>query len=113
MEASKIRNLEEFLEHFCLSLADELRERFKNPFREMTVPYQIELYGASREILSRIQHKMTTHFWLENSSFFNALYFLRESGDFPKIQKGVYFIDVRYFLELYEQKKSDGKNVVF
>ena len=107
--AKRFDPLEIFVEHLCFSFADELDSNVQQyPF--LQAPDRLELYNASSSTLALVHHALTIHLGVRQSLLSRISFSLRESRNFPPIQKGTYYIDVGYFLE---RRKTKVENVFF
>ena len=112
-KSKRTDSLEEFIEKLCESLAKYADSYFKQDHVKHKSPLQIEFYNAPIEILSPIKSKAYTRFWIINSPFFNSSSNLRSYSDILEVKERVYYINVGWFFEVYEKRKSQEEAVIF
>ncbi len=107
------KSLDLFLERLCFSFAQEIHTSCFHDTLYGHLPIQIELYGARCSLLTRVRDKVFTNLWILKSPRYFSSSSFRFSKKWPIIQPGTYYLDVGYFLRLYEKKSASGGKSFF
>ena len=99
--SEEVESLEVFTKRLCCSLTKEFRGIHNRVF----------LYGAPISALQNLKENFIQTLGIEELNECPS-FCLKESYDLRNLERGTYYVDVGWFLRIYENRKANGLNVI-